>query len=119
MQKHLSRNQIRRIERLHSELIEIVPLPLQDWIFSISFDPDPEQSIRSDELVLSVFQQIAARTELNLEKKRDLYEHIGLIAQGHHCVDPQKDISAALPDSATIAAMCRQARETFAVSSDA
>lgn len=115
VQKHLSRHQIRRIEHLHHELTGIVLLPLRDWIFSTAIDPDPEQLILADEAALSVFQKLATATELSLEEKRELYEHIGLIAQGHHCVDPQKEISADLPDFTTIADMCRQARESYGV----
>lgn len=113
-QRHLKRDQIRRIERLHAELIEIEPLPLQDWIHGIAIQPDPEQEIRTTEATLHVFQKIDAEASLTLEQRRRLYGQVAAIMLDHRCVDPQRDISGNLPDWQMISGMCREARESYA-----
>ena len=54
----------------NAELIEIEPLPLQDWIHGIAIQPDPEQEIRTTEATLHVFQKIDAEARLALEQRR-------------------------------------------------
>ena len=74
--EELTEEQMARLRVLQETLEEVFPSPIEDWVDSFKREQYPERELRIWEAIAKAYVSYCSKRELNLERKKEIYEII-------------------------------------------